>query len=225
MMDDDRTAGLWLRQHLRLYLVMGSMNGNADPAYILREAIMGGITMFQFREKGPGALQGTARLELGKQLRSICGRYDIPFLVNDDVELALQLDADGIHIGQEDEPASKVRERMRDRIVGVSAHNMEEAEAALADGADYLGVGPMYPTRTKLDAQKVIGPPMVSSLRDGGINAPLVGIGGIQSSNAEAVIHARADGVAIISAISQASSPKEAACTILQKVSSALIHR
>ncbi|MEC0230483.1 thiamine phosphate synthase [Paenibacillus alba] len=201
-----------LRDALRLYLVMGSPNcGRADPYAVLEAAIAGGITMFQFREKGSGALEGPAKRELGARLRRLCAQHKVPFIVNDEEGLALELEADGIHIGQEDAPAAAVRQRLKNMIVGVSAHDPEEAQAALAEGADYLGVGPQYATRTKLDAREVRGPAMIERIRQGGIRLPLVGIGGIDATNAAPVIQAGADGIAVVSAIAAAGSPREAA--------------
>jgi thiamine-phosphate pyrophosphorylase len=206
-----------LRKALRLYLVMGSPNcGGADPVAVLEAAIAGGITMFQFREKGAGALEGPAKLELGARLRRLCAQHAIPFIVNDDEGIALELEADGIHIGQEDAPAAAVRKRLKNMIVGVSAHDLAEAQAALAEGADYLGVGPQYATRTKLDAREVRGPAMIPRMLDGGIRLPLVGIGGIDAGNAETVIRAGADGVAVVSAIAGARSPREAAAELFR---------
>ncbi|MCY9664943.1 thiamine phosphate synthase [Paenibacillus alginolyticus] len=208
-----------LRKALRLYLVMGSPNcGGADPAAVLEAAIAGGITMFQFREKGAGALQGAAKLELGARLRRLCAQHAIPFIVNDDEGLALELAADGIHIGQEDAPAADIRQRLKNMIVGVSAHDLAEAQAALAEGADYLGVGPQYATRTKPDAREVQGPAAIQRIRAGGIRLPLVGIGGIDATNASHVIRAGADGVAVVSAIASAHSPREAAAELLRNI-------
>ncbi|MDD9266813.1 thiamine phosphate synthase [Paenibacillus sp. GCM10023248] len=204
-----------LRKALQLYLVMGSPNCNgADPYTVLEEAIAGGITMFQFREKGAGALQGRALLELGARLRGLCAQHGIPFIVNDDERLALELEADGIHVGQEDVPAAALRQRLKHWIVGVSAHDPAEAQSALASGADYLGVGPQYATRTKLDARDVRGPAMIARIRESGIRLPLVGIGGIDAANAAPVIRAGADGVAVVSAIAGARSPREAAAEL-----------
>lgn len=200
-----------MRERLQLYLVMGSVNCQADPTVVLREAIRGGITMFQYREKGSGSLQAGAKLELGLRLRGLCRQYGIPFIVNDDVDLALQLDADGVHIGQEDERAGQVRDKLKGRIMGVSVHNRAEALAALADGADYLGIGPMYATATKLDTHAVVGPQLIRDLRAQGIDAPIVGIGGIKLGNADAVVAAGADGIAVVSAISGAALPEQAA--------------
>lgn len=199
--------------------MMGSVNcENSSPENVLREAIAGGITLFQFREKGPGALEGTTKLELGRRLFRICREHGIPFIVNDDVELMLALNADGLHIGQEDGSARAMRNRIGDKILGISAHNLSEARAALADGADYLGVGPMYETETKPDIHEVRGPEVIREIRGAGIACPIVGIGGITYGKAAPVIAAGADGVAVISAISQAIRPAEAAKKLMQEV-------
>ncbi|UJF34119.1 thiamine phosphate synthase [Paenibacillus hexagrammi] len=208
-----------LREALQLYLVMGSPNcAGADPVEVLKAAIDGGITMFQYREKGAGALTGAASLALGAQLRELCARHAIPFIVNDDVGMAEALEADGIHVGQEDTAAEEVRRRFPGKIVGISAHNLAEAQSALAAGADYLGVGPMYATRTKLDAREVQGPEGLVRMREGGIRLPLVGIGGIDAAGAAAVLRGGADGIAVVSAITQARSPREAAAELREIV-------
>ena len=203
-----------VRRALRTYLIMGSTNcpAGVDPAELLREAIEGGVTCFQFREKGPGSLAGEAKLALAKRLQAVCLKHGVPFIVNDDVSLAAALGADGIHIGQDDEPAQSVRARVGvGAIVGVSAHTVEEACRALADGADYLGIGPIFPTGSKPDAAAPQGTRLLEELRAAGIAAPLVGIGGIAPGNAGSVLAAGADGVSVISAITLAPSPREAA--------------
>ena len=200
-----------LRRQLKLYLVMGSGNCRKPPVETLIEAIYGGITMFQFREKGPQALQGSERDALALELRAICRSHGIPFIVNDDVDLALRVDADGVHVGQEDESAAAIRKRLGEgKILGVSAHHLAEAQQAIRDGADYIGVGPMYPTSSKDDAQPVQGPELVWKLRQGGIVLPLVGIGGITADNASPVLSAGADGLAVISAITGAEDVRAA---------------
>lgn len=211
-----------MKNQLALYLVMGSPNCRNSAEEVLRDAIAGGITLFQFREKGPGALEGTKRKKLAERLFSICREHGIPFIVNDDVELMLELDADGLHIGQEDEAVSRVRNRIGDKILGVSAHNLEESRGALAEGADYLGVGPMYETATKGDILPVRGPSVIREMREGGIICPIVGIGGIAAGKAAPVVAAGADGVAVITAISQAVSPMEAAKSLLQEINKCL---
>lgn len=191
-----------LRQYLRLYLVMGSVNCTQPPEEVLQSAIAGGITLFQFREKGTDALTGQAYYELAQRLQYICKEHQIPFIVNDDVELAIALDADGIHVGQEDAPADQIRARLgHHKIIGVSAHSIAEAEKAINDGADYLGIGPIYPTISKADAQAVQGTRTITDLKNHNIAIPLVGIGGIYAGNSEPVFTAGADGIAVISAI------------------------
>jgi thiamine-phosphate pyrophosphorylase len=207
-----------LREKLKLYFVMGSNNCKKDPCEVLREAIAGGITIFQFREKGPDSVTGEKKYQLAKDLLEICREHGIPFIVNDDVELALALNADGVHIGQEDENAKAVRKKIGDKILGVSAHNVEEANEAVGI-ADYIGVGPMYPTKTKLDTREVQGPSIIQEIRKAGIMLPIVGIGGIKEGCAKQVIDAGANGIAVISAISQAPSPKKAAQNLINEIS------
>lgn len=199
-----------MRRLLKLYFIMGSVNCRLSPEDTLTAAADGGITLFQFREKGPSALKDAARLRLGQQLRQICRAYSIPFIVNDDLELAAALDADGIHVGQDDLPARLIREQLGEhKIIGVSAHNLTEARQAIADGADYLGVGPVYPTASKDDAQAVRGTTVIEELRQSGLAIPVVGIGGITLENAPPVIRAGADGLSIISAIAGAEDIRE----------------
>jgi thiamine-phosphate pyrophosphorylase len=194
---------------------MGSMNCSKDPREVLKEAIIGGITMFQFREKGFGSLNGENKIRLAKDLQKICKEHHIPFIVNDDVELALQIDADGVHIGQEDEDASFVRAKIGSKILGISTHNVEEARQAFEQGADYIGVGPMYETSTKQDIRKVQGPIVIEQIRKAGLDLPIVAIGGIKKGLVEPIVRAGADGIAVISAISQALDAKKAATELL----------
>lgn len=205
-----------MRSLLKIYFIAGSTNCLQDPVTVLEAAIRGGITIFQYREKGEGSLCDLEKHKLGKRLRKICKENDIPFIVNDDIELALELDADGVHIGQEDEDAAQVRRKIGDRILGVSVHNLEEAEKAKQAGADYFGVGPVFPTATKTDTRAVQGTAMIEELKDFGV--PIVGIGGINADNAKLVMTAGADGVSVITAISQAEDVKEAAARLRDKI-------
>ncbi len=207
-----------LKNLLKLYLIMGSPNCKRDPKDVLREAIDGGVTLFQFREKGEGSLTGDAKRNFARELQEICRDHHVPFIVNDDVDIALQLDADGVHVGQDDEAIELVREKIGSKILGVSAHNVEEAVDAVNKGADYIGVGPMFPTETKADAREVQGPRIIKELREAGILLPIVGIGGIQPSNASEVIKAGAEGVSVISAISYASDPKQSAQEFIDRM-------
>ncbi|WP_409250692.1 thiamine phosphate synthase [Bacillus sp. SCS-153A] len=208
-----------IRELLRVYFIMGSANCLQNPEEVLRSAIKGGITLFQFREKGKWCLQGEEKVQLAKRLQSICRENNIPFIVNDDINLAVEIDADGVHIGQEDEHAEIVRRQIGPKkILGVSAHTLTEAQAAIAAGADYLGIGPIYPTFTKEDAKAVQGLTFIKELRSVGIDIPLVGIGGITAENASPIIQAGADGVSVITAISQGDSPEEAARLLAKAV-------
>lgn len=209
------------KELLLLYFIMGSQDTEQNPAEVLKQAIAGGITCFQFREKGPAATQALQMEELARELLSICRIHSIPFIVNDDVELAVKIGADGIHIGQGDEPASEVKKKIPPQmVVGVSAKTLAEAERAVQDKADYIGTGPMYATTSKEDADDPIGPEGIQDLRKFGITIPIVGIGGITEANAARVLKAGADGVSLISAISRAPEPEKAARSLRQ-----LIHK
>lgn len=200
-----------LREQLALYFVMGSTNCTAPPQSILEEAIKGGTTIFQFREKGNGSLKGNEKKELAQTLQRICKQHNIPFIVNDDVDLAVEIGADGVHIGQEDERIEQVRKKIGNKILGVSVHNVEEAKQAELLGVDYLGVGPIFHTTTKEDIREVSGPSVIRMIRSQGITLPLVGIGGIGAGNAHEVIAAGADGIAVVSALSLQDSPEQSA--------------
>ncbi|MFG1735211.1 Thiamine-phosphate synthase [Paenibacillus sp. GM2FR] len=207
-----------MRQHLRMYLVLGSVNCIEEPSRIVQKALAGGATMVQFREKGHGALVGEPMVQLARRIQNQCRQASVPFIVNDDVELALKLNADGVHIGQDDECAASVRERIGNRILGVSAHTVEEARRALLHGADYLGIGPIYPTVSKDDAKAAQGPAILRELREAGIHLPIVGIGGITVERVEEVMEAGADGVAVISAVTGAESAREAVEAFIGKI-------
>ncbi|MBW4083350.1 thiamine phosphate synthase [Paenibacillus sp. S150] len=208
-----------MRRLLKLYFIMGSVNCRKSPLDTLAEAIDGGITLFQFREKGIASFTGLAYMELAQQLQRRCREHQVPFIVNDDIELAAALDADGVHVGQDDAPARSIRQRLgAHKIIGVSAHTPEEAKQAIADGADYLGVGPVYTTSSKDDAEAVQGTAVIEELRRIGLTIPLVGIGGINANNAAPVIRAGADGISVISAIAGAADIRGAAREFLRVI-------
>jgi thiamine-phosphate pyrophosphorylase len=208
-----------LRESLKVYFIMGSPNCKDNPSTVLKEAIEGGITLFQFREKGPGALTEDEKVSLAKELQQICRENQIPFIVNDDIQLAIALNADGVHIGQEDEPIEVVRKKIgTDKIIGVSVHSYDEAITALQGGADYFGIGPVFSTKTKEDAKPSNGTKLIEELRARGLTIPIVGIGGINAENAGTVIKAGADGVSVITAISHAPSVIQAANALRKSV-------
>lgn len=186
---------------LKVYFIMGTINCKKDPLQTLKEALEAGITCFQLREKGEGALTGTAYEEFAYACQKMCQNYQVPFIINDDVELALKLNADGIHIGQEDLALSIFRKRAKGKIIGVSVHNIEETELAILNGADYVGIGPIYKTQTKKDAKPPAGLHFLSTIRKQFGAFPIVGIGGITEENASIVRSSGADGVSVISTI------------------------
>ncbi|WP_018932057.1 thiamine phosphate synthase [Gracilibacillus lacisalsi] len=202
------------RDLLQVYFILGSNNMEQDPLYVLEEALKGGITLFQFREKGYGALTGQDKKQLAIEMKKLCHQYDIPFLVNDDVDLALEIEADGVHVGQEDMSIQEVRKIVpSDWLVGVSSTNVQEAVQAKNDGADYIGVGPIFSTNTKNDAKKPIGAEGLREIRDNVGDLPIVAIGGIQLGHVIELMRAGADGVSVISAISQSPNPESATAT------------
>lgn len=208
-----------MEELLKIYFIMGSNNCQTAPELVLEKAIQGGITLFQFREKGSGAFTGEKKYQFAKQLQTICKNQNIPFIVNDDVELALAINADGVHIGQDDESAEEVRRKLGDKILGVSAHNLDEVEKAMAQGTDYVGIGPIYTTTTKEDAKSAQGTNLIKEVRQKGINIPIVGIGGITSKNAAPVLKSGGNGVSVISAISLADDPAKSARELKEAIS------
>jgi thiamine-phosphate pyrophosphorylase len=191
-----------------LYVILDrGVTRGRDLLEILAAAIAGGCRMVQLREK---EWPSGRVLPLAERLRARCGDAGVTFIVNDRVDLALAVGADGVHLGQDDLPARVARPLLRPgMILGVSTHDMAQARAAQADGADYVAVGSMFATRSKADFE-LVGPDLVRKLR-GEIRVPLVGIGGITHDNVQDVIHAGADAVAVISAVGAADDPR-AAC-------------
>lgn len=190
------------------------MAGERSILDVVRAAIRGGATVVQLREK-----EVTTRemIRLGQALHEITRNAGIPLIVNDRLDVALAIDAEGVHMGQDDMPAPLARRLIGpDRILGVSAGTVEEALQAERDGADYLGVGDVYGTPSKADAGVPIGLEELAKIARA-VSTPVVGIGGITLDNASAVIEAGAAGAAVISAVIRAADP-EAAARRLYKV-------
>ena len=143
-----------------------------------------------------------------KKIKTICSKYHIPFIINDNVAVALAVDSDGIHIGQDDQPVKRVRKIIGPhKIIGVSAHNLKEALAAKEDGADYLGVGAMFNTSTKDDATAVSFTQLHEITTK--IGLPVVAIGGINQDNCLLLKGTKIDGIAVVSAIMSAPDIKK----------------
>lgn len=187
-----------------LYVILDRAAARGRPLEeILDATIVGGCRMVQLREKEwpSGRL-----LPLAARLRARCREASVTFIVNDRVDLALVLDADGVHLGQDDLPVRAARPLLRrGMILGVSTHSVAQARAARDDGADYVAVGSMFPTGTKPDFE-LVGPGLIRTLRPE-IGVPLIGIGGITVENVREVIRAGAGGVAVISAVCGAPDP------------------
>lgn len=198
-----------ITDQLRKYFIMGSQNCSRSPLVILEEAIQGGISAFQFREKGMGSLTGLAKLKLGEQLREICLNYNVPFFINDDIDLVEPLKVEGIHVGQDDLSVIEIRRRYPELTIGLSISNRQELLQSPIHLIDYVGAGPVFSTQTKEDVKSVVGLNWIGTLRREFRSLPLVGIGGITPNNAEQVLKAGANGVAVISAITQAKDVKD----------------
>lgn len=197
--------GNFLKNYLRKYFIMGSQDCVREPEVILQEAIAAGITAFQFREKGKGSLSGRDKILLGRKLREICREHGVPFFVNDDAELVEVLDTDGIHIGQDDASVEDLRSRFGDILIGLSVSNAIELEKSPVHLVDYIGAGPVLSTNSKEDAKEPVGIEWIQFLRKKYPELPIVGIGGINETNAHQVVEAGANGVAVISAIAKSS--------------------
>jgi len=180
-------------------------------AEVARAAVAGGAKTIQLRDKEMGVRELVATAQ---ELRELCARAGVTFIVNDRLDVALAAQADGVHLGPDDLPVAAARRALRGRerrfVVGASASTVEEAEQTVADGADYLGVGAMFATDTKPDAGAAVGPERLTEIRRV-VSVPLVGIGGITVENVAEVMQAGADGAAVISAVTRADDMEEAA--------------
>lgn len=191
-----------LKENLKLYLVTDSdiLRGR-DFYKSIEDALKGGVTMVQLREKNAS---GKEFLEKALKLRELTKKYNTAFIINDRVDIALLCDADGVHVGQSDIDAKHVRELIGpNKILGVSARDIKEARTAYEDGADYIGVGAMYSTSTKLDA-KSVSFDTVKAIKEN-VNMPIVLIGGINLENLEELKSLNCEGYAIVSSILKAN--------------------
>lgn len=203
------------KEQLGVYLVLGIEEaGGLSALETVRRAIAGGVQAVQLREKHAPLRRV---LEIGGAMRQLCREHGVLFIVNDRVDVALLLEADGVHVGQDDLPASAARKLVgEDMFIGVSASSIDEARWALAEGADYLGVGAIYATGSKSDAGDPVTPVLLGEIRTH-TDVPLVAIGGITYENCPEVMEQGANGVAVISAIVGQPDP-EAAAAQLRKV-------
>ena len=192
-----------LREKLKLYVITDRRLRNEVES--VREALEGGATAIQLRLK---EVPTREMLEVGREIRKITQDYDALYIVNDRVDVALAVDADGVHVGQDDMPVEIVKEIAPHLIVGVSASNLREALEGERGGADYIGAGSVFPTRTKEDARLLGLEGLKEIVRN--VHIPVVAIGGINHENVREVLKVGVDGVAVISAILGAEDVVEA---------------
>ncbi len=187
------------------YHIKGGKNDRINALLdTLELALQSKITAFQFRQKGDLALQDPTQIkQLALECQKLCQKYGTPFIVNDEVRLALELKADGVHVGQEDMAIEEVITLCKKRLfIGLSVNTLEQAlKARHLDGVAYLGVGPIFPTPSKKDKQ-VVGVELLKKIQDSGVKKPLIAIGGITMHNALKL--REYGGIAVISAITQA---------------------
>lgn len=195
-----------------LYLIADQeVLGDMDLAVSIEEAILGGVTVVQVREKSASSREF---YYLTKRIKDVTDKYGVPLIVNDRVDLALAVDAAGVHLGQKDLPATAARKLLGpDKILGVSAATLEEAGTAEAEGADYLGVGALYPTDSKSNTRPVTLD-LLKAIKET-VSIPVIAIGGINHSNVGPVIKTGVDGVAVISAILKNRDIQKAAADLL----------
>ena len=186
------------KEDLLLYAVTDRSWLNGETLYAqVEKALKGGVSFVQLREK---ALDEQAFLEEAKEIQKLCEQYHVPFVINDNVEIAAQIGADGVHVGQSDMEAGDVREKLGpDRIIGVSAQTVEQAVRAQERGADYLGVGAVFPTGSKADAVEV-SHETVRAITEA-VDIPVIAIGGITKDNVSELSGTGICGIAVISAI------------------------
>lgn len=207
------------KRHMLLYAVTDrAWTGKQTLYEQVEAALKGGVTCVQLREK---ELDETAFLQEAKALCALCRRYVVPFIVNDNVEIAIACGADGIHVGQEDLAAGEVRRRVGENmILGVSVHTVEEARQAVRDGADYLGLGAVFPTSTKTDVEQMPNETL-RAICDA-VDVPIVAIGGINRGNILKLAGSGVDGVALVSAIFSAEDI-EGTCRELRAMSEEMV--
>nr|WP_294570844.1 thiamine phosphate synthase [uncultured Romboutsia sp.] len=187
-----------LKKDLKLYLVTDSeILKDRDFYKCIEDAIKSGVTMVQLREKNT---DGKEFLEKAIKLRELTNKYNVTFVINDRIDIAMLVDADGVHIGQSDIDAVSARKLLGDnKIIGVSARNLQEAKIAKENGADYLGIGAMFSTSTKSDAKLVSFNTLEEIIKE--VNLPFVLIGGITLDNVKKLKHFKPDGYALVSGI------------------------
>ena len=217
-----------IQEILPLYFVAGTqdcLHLGDNPAdnllFVLKQALEGGITCFQFRDKGKFSLENSPdeQRSLAISCRDLCHQYNVPFIVDDNVDLALEIEADGIHVGQSDTPVKTIRAKTnKPLIIGWSINRLDEAKIGEEiSEIDYFGVGPIFTTQSKENPSPTLGMEFIQTLRNGGITKPLVAIGGVKLEHVKTLRKYGADGVAVITAITQANDIKAATLALKEE--------
>lgn len=198
-----------------LYLVTErSLLQNIELERAVEEAILGGTTLVQLREKNISTMEF---YKIAVDIKKVTDKYNVPLIIDDRLDIALAVDAAGIHVGQSDMPCEIARKLVgKDKIVGVSAHTVEEALKAQKDGADYLGVGAVFPTGTKKDATDVSMETLKEIVQK--VNIPVVAIGGVNQGNVDKLADTGIDGISVISAILGKKDVRKAAKELKEAV-------
>lgn len=209
------------KENLLLYLITDNRWAtDTEPLYKqVEKAILNGVTIVQYREKN---LQNEKYLERALKIKEICKIHNVPFIINDSPQFAKEIDADGVHVGQNDMPVIKTREILgENKIIGTSAHNIEEAKKAEQDGADYIGVGAVFGSNTKTNVSEM-SPELLKEIASA-VSIPVVAIGGINENNIGLLKDTNISGAAVISAILSKNDIEAAAKIMKEKVRGVVI--
>jgi thiamine-phosphate pyrophosphorylase len=198
----------------KMYLVTDLFGGTEEELLgKVEKALEGGVTLVQLREK---EADGKEFYERSLRLKKLLDRFHVPLIINDRVDVALAVGASGVHVGQDDLPLKVVRSLVGDMIVGVSVRTVQEAQQAVEDGADYIGVGSVFPTSTKLDAKGITKEELIEITES--VRIPAVAIGGITAENIEKLNGTGIRGAAVVSAILKSQDPKKTAEELNEKL-------
>ncbi len=197
-----------------LYLVTDRPLSRGRPLpEIVAAAVRGGVTCVQLREKACTTREFIAQ---AREIRALLQEHHVPLIINDRVDVALAVEAEGVHLGQQDMDLATARRLAGDRmIIGISAESLADAVAAELGGADYIGVSPIHATPTKTDTAPALGLAGLRAIRQA-VDLPIVGIGGLNADTCAGAIQSGADGVAVVSAVSSADDPEAAARKLLE---------
>lgn len=202
-----------------LYLVTDrSLTVNRPLEWVVEEAVKGGVSIVQLREKDCSSLEF---YQIAIHIKKVLKPYKVPLIINDRLDIALACDADGVHLGQSDLPFTVAREILgKNKIIGVSVENIEQAEYMNKWNIDYIGVSPVFSTPTKTDTAEPLGLEGLRKIAEISEH-PVVAIGGINKSNAADIIGAGADSLSVVSAVMLATDPRESAAELLQIIKQA----